>query len=100
MKMNVKISLCLALLTPMHAVVNAYDGEDSKKLVVITLKGSPVSSSNIQNLKPSERISTMVNEFRLRAESIKRSKQRTLRWGASDVEPLYSSNSVLVNYLK
>ena len=65
MKMNVKISLCLSLMTPMHAIANAYDG-DLKKLVIITLKGAPVSSK-VLDLKPTERVSAMVTEFRLRA---------------------------------
>ena len=95
-KLHLELSLCLALLTPMNMVVNANDFEDFRKLVVITLKGSPVSSK-IQNLKPSERISAMVTEFRLRAGSLLNDLNKEIsNGGASEVEPLYSSNSVLV----
>ena len=88
-KLYLKLSLCLALLTPMNMVVNATNFEDFRKLVVITLKGSPVSSK-IQNLKPSERISAMVTEFRLRAGSLLNDLNKEIsNGGASEVEPLY-----------
>ena len=95
MKMNVKLGLCLGLLTPMFVSANAYENEDSKMLVVITLKGAPVSSKAL-DLKPTERVSAMITEFRLRAASLlKDLNKEKASGGASDVEPLYSSNSVI-----
>ena len=100
MKMNVKLGLCLGLLTPMFVSANAYDNEDSKKLVVITLKGAPVSSK-VLDLKPTERVSAMITEFRLRAASLlKDLNKEKASGGASDVEPLYSSNSVIARLSK
>lgn len=99
-KINVKLGLCLSLLTPMLVSANTYESEDSKKLVVITLKGAPVSSG-IRNLKPSRKVPAMIREFRLRAGSLLNDLKLELASGhATDVEPLYTANSVLVKITK